>query len=137
MSQLSQFSGLWRHPNFLKLWAGQTVSLFGSQISILALPLTAVLVLKATAFQMGVLTALGAAPSLLFGLVAGVWVDRMSKRSILIMSDTGRFILLSIIPLAFLLSILRLGLLYVRDLLIKGFTPLGHSNWQTLGTQTG
>jgi len=49
----SRLAGLWRHQNFLKLWAGQTVSLFGSQISLLAIPLTAVLVLNATALQCG------------------------------------------------------------------------------------
>lgn len=82
-------AGLWHHPNFLNFWAGQTISLFGSQISILALPLTVVLILKATAFQMGVLTALSAVPTLLFGLIAGVWVDRVRKRLILIVTDTG------------------------------------------------
>jgi MFS family permease len=103
ISMLKRFRlvGLWHHPDFLKFWTGQTISLFGSQISILALPLTAVLILKATAFQMGILTALGAIPTLLFGLIAGVWVDRLRKRSILIVTDTGRFILLSLIPLAF------------------------------------
>lgn len=60
-----RLAGLWHHPDFLKFWAGQTVSLFGSQISLLALPLTAVLALKATPFQMGILTALGAIPTLL------------------------------------------------------------------------
>ena len=54
--------GLWRHPDFLKLWAGQSVSLFGSQVSLLAIPLTAVLVLNASPLQMGLLTAVGAAP---------------------------------------------------------------------------
>ena len=117
-----RLAGLWSHSDFLKFWAGQSVSLFGSQISILALPLTAVLVLKATAFQMGVLTALGAVPTLLFGLIAGVWVDRLRKRSILIVTDTGRFILLSLIPLAFLLGILRMGLLYLLAFLVGTLT---------------
>ena len=117
-----RLAGLWHHPDFLKFWAGQTVSLFGSQISLLALPLTAVLVLKATPFQMGVLTALGAVPTLLFGLIAGVWVDRLPKRSILIVIDAGRFILLSLIPLAFLLGILRLGMLYLLAFLVGTLT---------------
>lgn len=75
----TEIKSLWRHPNFLKLWAGQTVSLFGSQISLLAIPLTAVLILNATALQMGILTATAAVPYLLFGLVAGVWVDRLRQ----------------------------------------------------------
>src|SRR5262249_48003640 len=106
MPTRSQRAGVLHHPDFLKFWTGQTVSLFGSQISLLALPLTAALLLKATAFQMGVLTALGALPTLLFGLMAGVWVDRLRKRSILIVADIGRFILLGLIPLAFLLGVL-------------------------------
>jgi hypothetical protein len=57
--------GLWHHPDFLKLWAGQSISLFGTQISLLAIPLAAVLTLKATPFQMGLLTAAGSAPALL------------------------------------------------------------------------
>jgi hypothetical protein len=71
----AEIKSLWRHPNFIKLWAGQTVSLFGSQISLLAIPLTAVLVLNATPLQMGILTAIEAVPYLLFGLVTGVWVE--------------------------------------------------------------
>src|SRR5437763_10240071 len=117
-----RLAGLWHHPDFLKFWAGQTVSLFGSQISILALPLTAVLVLKATAFQMGVLTALGAVPALLFGLIVGVWVDRLPKRSILIVTDTGRFIPLSLIPLAYPLGFWCMGMLYLLAFLVATVT---------------
>jgi len=72
-----QLTGLWRHSSFLKLWAGQTISMFGSQVSLLAIPLTAVLVLRASPIQMGMLTAAEMLPSLLFGLLAGVWVDRL------------------------------------------------------------
>ena len=60
--------------------AGGTVSRFGSQITFLALPLTAVMVLDATPIQMGILAAAGAVPSLVFGLGAGVWIDRTKKR---------------------------------------------------------
>ena len=70
-------SGLWHHPDFLKLWTGQTVSLLGSSITLLALPLTAVDALEAGAFQMGLLAMAGRLPFLLFGLPAGVWVDRL------------------------------------------------------------
>lgn len=71
---------LWRHSGFVKLWIGQTISELGSRITREGLPLTAVLVLKAQPFQMGVMTAVGAASALLFGLVAGVYVDRMRRR---------------------------------------------------------
>src|SRR4051812_33864898 len=97
-----------RHPDFLKLWIGETVSLFGSQITLLALPLTAESILKANSIEMGALTAAEMLPFLLFGLLAGVWVDRRRRRSILITGDIGRFILLAWIPLASLLHILAL-----------------------------
>jgi MFS family permease len=107
------FSVLWQHADFLKLWAGQTISLFGDQISLLAIPLTAVVFLKANAFQMGLLTAAGSVPSLLLALIAGVWVDRLRRRPILIIADLGRFLLLSFIPLLFVLGLLRIEILYV------------------------
>ena len=114
----SRLTGLWHHPDFLKLWAGQTVSLFGSQISLLAIPLTAVLVLNATAIQMGILMALGTLPTLLFGLFAGVWVDRLHRRPILIAADAGRFLLLCLIPLSAVTGILHIGILYVLTFLV-------------------
>src|SRR5260370_40355024 len=76
--------GLWRHSGFVKLWIGQTISELGSRITREGLPLTAVLVLNAQPFQMGVMTAVGAAPALLFGLIAGVYVDRPRRRPLLI-----------------------------------------------------
>ena len=114
----SRLRGLWRHPDFLKMWGGQTVSLFGSQVSLLAIPLTAVLVLNATALQMGILTALGTLPTLLFGLFAGVWVDRLHRRPILIAADAGRFLLLCLIPLSAVTGILHIGILYVLTFLV-------------------
>ena len=63
---------LWRHADFMKLWVGQTISLFGSALSRLALPLIAVITLNATPAEMGLLAAVGTAPSLVVGLFAGV-----------------------------------------------------------------
>jgi MFS family permease len=85
---------------FGMLWAGQTVSLFGSQITALALPLTAVLALRAGPAQMGFLMACASAPWLLVGLVAGAWTDRLPRRRVLIATDVGRALLLATIPLA-------------------------------------
>jgi MFS family permease len=113
-----QFAGLWRHADFVKLWASQTISLFGSQITFLALPLTAVLVLDATPAQMGLLTAVGAIPSLLVGLFVGVWVDRYRRRPILIAADLGRAALLMVIPVAAILGVLRIGYLYIVVFLV-------------------
>lgn len=106
-------SGLWRHPDFVKLWLGQTVSRFGSQIGGTALSLTAVLALAATPVQMGLLAALGAAPVLIAGLFVGVWVDRLHRRPIMIAADAGRALALTSIPLAAALGHLRLAHLYV------------------------
>jgi len=106
-------AGLWRHPDFLKLWAGQTVSLCGSEVTVLALPLTAVLVLKAGPAQMGVLRAIESVPALLVALLAGVWVDRVRRRPLLIGANLGRAALLGSIPLAASLGLLRLDVLYV------------------------
>jgi MFS family permease len=113
---------LWHHADFLKLWAGETISRFGSQVSLLAIPLTAVLVLKAAPVQMGILTAAGALPSLSFGLLAGVWADRLRRRPILIIADIGRFLLLCLIPLTYLLGVLHIEMLYLFAFLIGMLT---------------
>lgn len=113
-----RFTGLWHHSNFLKLWAGQTISFFGDQITNLALPLTAILLLKATPTQMGFLGAAQFAPFLLMGLFAGVWIDRMPKRPILIGADIGRAVLLGVIPIAALFNLLRIEYLYVVGFLV-------------------
>jgi MFS family permease len=113
-----RFGGLWRHGDFVKLWAGQTISMFGSQVSTLAGPLTAVLVLDATPLEMGLLTMVGALPTLLFGLFAGAWADRLRRRPILILTDLGRFLLLGMIPLLYLLGLLRMELLYLIGFLM-------------------
>ncbi|MEM7348477.1 MAG: MFS transporter [Chloroflexota bacterium] len=114
----SNHVSLWRHADFMRLWAGQTTSLLGSQITLLALPLVAVLFLDATPIQMGILTAVGSLPSLLIGLFVGVWVDRRRRRPILIMADLGRAILLLIIPITAWFSVLRIEHLYILAFLI-------------------
>ena len=114
---MARFSGLWRHREFGKLWAGQTISLIGSQVTSLALPLTAVLTLKASAAQMGVLGAVQFAPFLLVGLFAGVWVDRARRRPILMAADFGRALLLASIPAAALVHRLGMPQLYVAGFL--------------------
>ncbi len=107
-----RFTGLWRNPDFVKFWAGQSISVFGSQITLLALPLAAVLTLRATPFQMGLLTAAGTAPTLLLALFAGVWIDQRKRRPIMIAADLGRGALLLSVPAAAVLGVLRIELLY-------------------------
>ena len=116
-----QLTGLWRHPDFLKLWAGQTISVFGSQITALALPLTAVLTLQATPAQMGILRATHSASAVLAGLFAGVLADRIRRRPILIGTDLGFAVLAGSIPVAAFLGLLRIEQLYlVRLTLVIG-----------------
>jgi MFS family permease len=116
--------GLWRDAGFRNLWGAHAVSLLGSQVTALALPLTAALALDATPAQMGLLGAAGAAPALLLGLLAGVWVDRRRRRPIMIAADLGRAALLLLIPAAALLGALRIELLYAVALLSGTLTLL-------------
>jgi hypothetical protein len=102
------FGGLWRHPDFLKLWAAQTVSLGGSLVSRVALPLVAILTLDATPGEVALLRIADLLPGILLGLFAGVWVDRVRRRPLMVWADVGRAVLLGSIPLAALLGMLRL-----------------------------
>jgi MFS family permease len=102
---------LWRDPDFVKLWASQTVTLTGSQITLLALPLAAV-ALGAGAREMGWLAAAQSLPLLLFGLPAGTWIDRLPRRPVLIATELGQGLVLALIPLAAILGVLRLEYLY-------------------------
>lgn len=108
-----QLKGLWRHPDFMRLWVGRTVSRFGTEITFLALPLTAVIFLDASPVQMGILAALGSAPSLILGLGVGVWIDRLRKRPVMVVASYGRALLLLTIPAAAAFQILRIEHLYV------------------------
>src|SRR4029453_2177143 len=92
------FTGLWLNSDFRKLWGSLTIVHFGGQITFLALPLTAPLVLNPSPFEVGVLTALEALPYPIFGLFAGVLVDRMRKLPMIIFCDVGRGLALLAIP---------------------------------------
>src|SRR5229473_813704 len=91
---------LWQNGDFLRLWAAQSVSQFGSQVTNLALPLAAILVLKASTFEVAALGVGEFLPFVLLSLPAGVWVDRLRRRPILIVADLGRGAALASIPLA-------------------------------------
>ncbi|HEX9411540.1 MAG TPA: MFS transporter [Actinomycetota bacterium] len=104
---------LWGHGDFVRRWGGQTISLLGSQITLLALPLTAILVFKALAFQVGTLSTVEFLPFMLLGLPVGVWVDRFRRRRILVAADVLRLVVIGSVPLAYALGVLRLAQLYV------------------------
>lgn len=108
-----RIGGLWRHPDFLRLWAGETVSVFGSNVGTIALQFAAVITLHATPLQMALLLVAEQSAGLLAGPLAGVWVDRLRRRPIMVGADLGRLLLLATIPLAHLLGMLGIGQLYV------------------------
>lgn len=110
--------------NFGLLWGGQTISEFGSRITREGLPLAANLVLRASPVQMGLLAASGALPVLLVSLFAGVWVDRLRRRPLLIVADLARAVLLLSIPLAAVLGLLRIEQLYLVAALVGILTVL-------------
>ena len=104
---------LLRERDFRNFWLGETISLLGDQISLIALPLAAVLVLDADAADMGYLTAAGLAPHLLLSLPAGVWLDRVARRRrIMIAADLGRALLVATVPLAHVFDALTMAQLY-------------------------
>ena len=122
-------NGFGLDPDFRKLWIGQTISQIGSNITGVGLPLTAVLVLKASPLQMGFLSGAGAAAVVIFGLFAGAWVDRLRRRPILIAADLGRAVVLGIIPLAAMLHRLTIGDLYlvaVASSILTGLFDVGY-----------
>ena len=113
MRRLWPRGGLWRHQDFLKLWSAQTISLVGTQISQLAIPLAAILVLDASAFEVAVVGVAEFLPFLLFALPAGVWVDRLRRKPILVIADVGRGLALATIPLSYAFDALTIWQLYV------------------------
>jgi MFS family permease len=110
---------------FLRYWGAHTISLFGDQVSLLAIPLVAVLVLDAEAAQMGYLTAFALAPYLLFAVHAGAWVDRRGRRrQIMILTDVGRAVALATIPTAYVLDVLTIEHLYAVAFVVGALSVL-------------
>jgi MFS family permease len=109
---LARPASLWGRPDFLRLWCGQFVSEFGSQITLLALPLAAILVLHASTIQVATLTTLEFSPYLFFALAAGALVDRLPRRPVMVVADIGRAALLGSVPLAYAFDALTLPQLY-------------------------
>jgi MFS family permease len=104
---------LLREAHFRNFWLGQTISLFGDQVTLIALPLAAVVVLDASPAEMGYLGAAGLMPHLLFSLPAGVWLDRVrSRRRVMIAADLARAVLVATVPAAYAADVLNFGLLY-------------------------
>ena len=111
-------TSLWHHPDFRRLWIGETVSQFGSMISLIALPLVAILVIEATTFEVGLLATFESLAFLVVGLPAGAWVDRMRFRNVLIVNDVLRAVAMGSIPVAAWLDVLTMIQLYVVALVV-------------------
>jgi len=114
--------GLWSHPDFLKLWTGQSISELGSQVSQLAIPWLAAVGLHASPIEFSLLGVLGFLPFILFALPAGVWVDRLRRRNILIVGDASRAVLLALIPILWVAGVLQIWHLLVLQFVIGIFT---------------
>jgi MFS family permease len=144
---------LWRDRGFVRLFAANAISQLGTQFSVLALPLTALFVLHEGALEVALLRAFNVVPFVLFSLPAGVWIDRLRRRPLMIVADTGRALALASIPVAFWLGRLSLAQLYVVvvvhgtltvvfDVSYLSFLPglvrreqLGEANAKLLGSQ--
>jgi MFS family permease len=128
-------TGLWLNSDFRKLWGSLTIVHFGGQVTFLALPLTAALMLNASTFEVGILTALEALPYPIFGLFAGVLVDRARKLPVIIACDVGRGVALLAIPACAWLGVLTMPLLYIVGFLVGLFTVVGWPAYQVLMTE--
>ena len=104
---------LFKHNNFKKLWIAQILSLVGTQVTVVALPIIAIKLLNASTMQIGILTAMSYLPFLLFGLPAGAWVDRLSIKKLMIFCDISRGTILILIPVLYSLNLLSIAMLFV------------------------
>jgi predicted MFS family arabinose efflux permease len=124
---------LLRQPEFLKLWAAQSISQIGDQITLLALPLVAVLTLDASAAQMGFLIAAELLPHLFFSLMAGVWIERSQRRRhLMILADVARALLLASVPLAAAFDVLSFPQVYAVAFAVGTFAVVFDVSWMTL-----
>jgi MFS family permease len=124
---------LLRQPEFLKLWAAQSISQLGDQVTLLALPLTAVLTLDASAADMGFLVAAELLPHLFFSLVAGVWIERSQRRRhLMIVADVARALILGSVPVAYAFDALTFPQLYAVAFAIGTFAVMFDVSWSTL-----
>ena len=129
------FRGLWRSRDFRKLWLSLTITSFGAQITNLALPLTAALLLNATPMQMGILVALETLPFALVSLHAGVLLDRVRKLPVIIFADVGRGLALLAIPIAAWFGSLSMEILFAVGFLCGVQNVVGGAAYQVLLAQ--
>lgn len=129
------FTGLWRDPEFVKLWSSMTITAFGAQITNLALPLTAAVMLSATPMQMGILVALETLPFALVSLHAGVLIDRVRKLPIVVAACWGRGLALLAIPAAAYAGALSMEMLFAVGFVCGIQNVVGGAAYQVLLAQ--
>jgi hypothetical protein len=123
-----KFTGLWRHADFVRLWVGQTVSVFGSLVGGLAMDFTAVLWLGASPIEISILSGCRLVPGFVVGLVAGV--DRLPRRPILVTADAGRAVSLASVPVAAVFGVLTIEQLWLVALVTSGLTVLFNAAYE-------
>jgi MFS family permease len=126
---------LWRHRDFRVLWISLTITHFGGQVTFLALPLTAALLLHATPTEMGILTMMQALPYTLFGLFTGVLVDRSRKLPLVIWTDIGRGAVLLLVPIAAWMGFLGMPILYIVSFFVGLGGIIGWAAYQVFMTE--
>ena len=110
-------AGLWRHHDFVRLWTAAGISAAGTQVTLLALPLTAILVLHASAFEVAALATAATVPNLALGIAAGIWLDRVQRRPVMVAADFSRAGVLASVPVAYVFGVLSLPQLYLVALI--------------------
>ncbi|SDR74154.1 MFS transporter [Agrococcus carbonis] len=123
---------LWRDANFLTMWSGQALAQVGSQVTELAIPVLAVLLLHASELEVGLLNAAGVAAFLVVGLPAGAWIDRMRKRRVMIWADAVRAAALAALPLLWWAGVLEMWHLYAVALVVGVATVFFDVSYQSI-----
>lgn len=131
-ARVRPLNGLWTNQDFLYLWKAETVSQFGSHITPVAIPLLAALTLDASPFEMGLLATASGLPTLVFGLIAGAWVDRLPRKPLMIGADLVRAAVLLAIPIAAVFDLLSIPLLIVVALVGGLMTVIFNASYSSL-----
>jgi len=126
---------LLRHATYRRLWSSILISSFGGQVTLLALPLTAAVLLRASPTQMGLLTAMEIAPFVLFSLPVGVWLDRVRKLPVYVAGEITLAFVVASVPLAWWAGWLSMGWMYVCGFLLGTIATIAGSAAQIVLTQ--
>jgi MFS family permease len=127
-----RFSPIWKGRAFRRFWVGETISMIGSSLSMFALPLVAVVTLHVTPGQMGLIRAIGGAPAIVLGLLAGAWVDRMSRKRLLIGLNLAAAAVVVSVPISYALGSVTIAHLYILFLAFGLLDPFWTPAWNAL-----